>query len=205
MVNKHKKTSLKRLDQKMYDDAVTQLNLMNKAELITFFEKIFAKKGYKLERKHGGIFLSDKNCYIFFKFGFEFVTKADIVRVFNAKGKSSNAYLIAENFSEEVTNFALRFDNLTVVNAKTIYEYLKEQDSLPENKYQLNKPSIKRLQALKSLIDRKKAKNFALYGILFLFMSFFVVLKVYYLVCSAVFLIFSLVCLLFGEKKRKTT
>ena len=202
---KQQKASLKKLDQKRYEQTVFQLNLMTKLELVTFFESLLEQKNIKTEKKHGGIYLTEKNIFLFFKFGFENVTKADIVRIFNIKQKFNTTYVISENFNEEVKSFSLRFKGLTVVNSIELYSYLKDNNFFPEDKKKINQEQPKKLKALKSIIDRKKAKTFALYGIVFLFMSYFVVLKIYYLICSTIFFILSLICLLFGEKKIKNT
>ena len=201
LLSKQQKVSGKKIDRKLYEDAVLQLNLMPKPELIFFFENALLKNGYIVERKHGGLFLKENNVYLFFKFGFEIVNKADIVKVFNLKEKSAICYLLSESFSEDVKSFSLRFDNLFTVDAKELFSYLKDKNCLPENKYQLNEQRFDRLKAIKSLLERKKAKTFALFGITFLFMSYFVALKYYYIVSGTIFLILSLTCLFFGKKK----
>lgn len=201
LINKKQHLSHKTVNTKLYDDMVVQLNLMPKPELITFFSDTLKKSGYNVEKKNGGLFIKEQNAYLFFKFGFEFVTKADIVKVFNSKERTSKGYLFADSFDQEVKEFANRFDNLFTVDSKQLFAFLQENNCLPENKYQLNTPSFNRLKAIKSLIDRKKAKTFAIFGISFLFMSYFVLYKIYYLVCGTLFLILSLICLLFGEKK----
>ncbi|MBQ8427165.1 MAG: hypothetical protein IJX16_05340 [Clostridia bacterium] len=203
LVNKKQKLSGKKLDRKLYDDAVIQLNLMTKAELLTYFENTLSKIGYTVEKKHGGLFIKEHDTYLFFKFGFEIVNKADIVKVFNSKEKTAKGYLLSESFSDEVKSFALRFDNLYTVNANELFTFLKENACLPENKYQLNQPTFDGLKAIKSLLDRKKAKTFALFGTTFLFMSYFVALKYYYIISGTLFLILYLTCLLFGENKTR--
>lgn len=203
LMKKRQKISGKKVEQKAYEDAILQLNLMPKNELIEFFIKTLEQQGYQCERKNGGIFIENKNAILYFKFGFEQVSKADIVRIFNLKPSNSKAYILSENFIEEIITFSLRFENLEVVNAKSLFFYLKEKNCLPENKRILTQTRVRGLKALKSIIDRKKAKTFALYGILFLFLSYFVLLKIYYIICSFVFFTLSLICLLFGEKKPK--
>ena len=198
---KHKKFCAKKYDQALYESAVMQFNLMTKLELISFFESSLQKLNVLAERKHGGIFIKEKNVYLFFKFSFEQVNKADIVRVFNSKEKDAKAYLLAENFSEDIKAFAKRFDNVYLCDAFEVFTYLKEKQCLPENKYQLSQPKFNKIKALKSLFQRKKAKTFLLLGISFLFMSYFVIFKIYYLVCATIFLTLSLVCLLFGKRK----
>ncbi len=192
----------KKQDILLYENATLQFNLMTKLELISFFHNALQKIGCKSEKKHGGLYIKEQNTYLFFKFGFEIVNKADIVKIFNAKEKTAKAYLLAENFSEEIKAFAKRFDNLYLADARATINYLKDKNCLPENKYQLSQPKLNKISALKSLFQRKKAKSFLLLGLSFLFMSYIVAFKIYYIICASIFLTVSLICLLFGQSRQ---
>lgn len=172
---------------------------MTKAELCDFFEKVLIKKGYSPIKRRNMIYIKDKKALLFFKFGFESVIKSDVLKAFNAKNKNDTSFILSETFSPEVKAFGARFDKVVLVSAEEIYKYLKDNDSIPEFKYSFNTTKFDRIKALKSLLDRKKTKTYVLFGVIFLFMSYFVPYKLYYVIVGALFLIFSLVCLLFGN------
>ena len=129
--------------------------------------------------------------------------KSDVVKAYNLKTNGETAYLLAETFSTDVISFASRFKGVTLVDGKALFEFLKENQTLPETKFKLDKPKLKFISAIKSLLSRKRAKTFALFGIIFLLSSPFVPIKLYYVIVGAVFLIFSLACLLFGKPTQK--
>lgn len=186
-------------DRKEFENTITQLNFMTKAELCDFFEKVLIKKGYSPIKRRNMIYIKDKKALLFFKFGFESVIKSDVLKAFNAKNKNDTSFILSETFSPEVKAFGARFDKVVLVSAEEIYKYLKDNDSIPEFKYSFNTTKFDRVKAFKSLLDRKKTKTYVLFGVIFLFMSYFVPYKLYYVIVGALFLIFSLICLLFGS------
>ena len=185
-------------EQKLFESTINALNFMTKLELLLFFEKILRKNGYITEKKRGAIFIKNKNATLFFKFGFEDVVKADVVRAYNLKSPNDKAYILCENCTTDVKSFASRFEDVEIVCADKIFLFLKENDCLPQPKSPFKKTSFNRIAGLKSLFERKRAKTYALFGITFLFSSFFATLKLYYVIIGGLFLIFSLICLLFG-------
>ncbi len=191
-------------EKKQYENAITQLHFMSHANLCEFMQSALIKKGYSVEKKRNGLRLTDKNAFLVFKFGFESATKSDVVKAFNLKNNGQTVYLLSETFSADVISFASRFTGLTLVDGKKLFEFLKENDSLPETKFVLERPKLKFFNAIKSLLSRKKAKTFAVFGIIFLLSSPFVPIKLYYVIVGALFLIFSIICLLFGNQQTKS-
>ncbi len=184
---------------KEYLNAMTQFAFMTKADVCTFFKSLLEKQGYKVEKRRSYIKIKDKNALIAFGYGFDAVTKTDVVKAYNLKNQSDTVYLLAEKFTDEVKVFSSRFDNLKLADGNDVYSYLKEKDFLPKTKYSFKQNKFDKLKALKSLLGRKNSKRFALFGITFLIMSYFVPIKLYYIIVGGIFCTLSLICLLFGK------
>ena len=89
------------------------------------------------------------------------------------------------------------------VNGEKTYDFLSENNCLPKETPLLKKKSYLITNFLSKIFIRKNAKKFLLFGITFLLMSAFVVIKIYYLFCASVFITLSLFCRLFGTQEIK--
>lgn len=187
--------------EKRFNAVMTTLNLAEEKNLLDLFEKAFRLEGYEVEKRRGGLFIAEKKTTAFFKFGFDGVTKTDIVKCFNKIQKSQKAEIFAENFSEEVSLFAERFGGKMILSdGKRAFELLEKHGLLPKEN-----PVIKSAEKpafnFRLLLDKKRAKNYLAFGLLFSLLSFIAPIKGYYLAFGAGFLIFALFLKLFGESK----
>ena len=159
------------------------------------------KLNYKPERKKGGVFIKDKSVALFPLFGFNQTGKSQIVKVFNSISRGEVGYILSETFSDDAFSFAERFDGaIVLVKPDQIFSFLKKHDSLPPEKYQVLKKKRKKFAILKNLALKKKAKPFFWFGVLFLLYSFFVPLKLYYVIFGCIFLILSIILRAFGKE-----
>ena len=87
-----------------------------------------------------------------------------------------------------------------------LYLELEKLGFFPPEKYLLLDENTKPRFNLSAFLRKKNAKNFLVFGIVFSVMSFFVPLKIYYLLWGSVFLVLSLVTRLYGreEQAKKT-
>ncbi len=177
----------------------SQLSLYTQKEQIDFFYSVFKANGLEVEKKSNYLYFAKKHMLVYPKFSFDGVSKTDIVRVFNYLGKADNAFILAEKFSGDITDFIARFGGrIEGVYPEKIYKYLAEKESLPKEKYPFNKKQKLNLSAFRVLISKKKAKTNLGFGLIFLIMSYFVPIKTYYIIIGAIFLILALFCRLFG-------
>ena len=196
---KHVSKELKKEEKQELENMLTQFNFSSDAETLDFFTKLFSAKGYLVEKKKGIIYFKNENVAIFIKFGFLDVTKSDVVKFFNLLRKNDKGYIIAEAFSLDVSSFISRFDNrLFAIDGQKIYKYLKQENALPETKYSFFKEPPKGFKLLKNLLYKDKAKNYLVFGLTFLVMSYFFPFKVYYVISGILFLLAALVSRLFG-------
>lgn len=194
-----KKTQLKKNEKEEMERVITQFDFSSQTENNEFFYKLFQSEGYSVEKKKGGIFFKDKQAAVFIKFGFTDVNKSDAVKIFNLLKKEETGYIVSENFTADIKNFIERFNGkLIAVDGETIFRYLKENNGLPEIKYRFEENKAKGLKLFKNLLYKNKAKNYLVFGLVFLFLSYFFTYKLYYVIAGVLFLIAALFSRLFG-------
>lgn len=190
---------VKRARKKAFETTMTNLNLMTKAQTIDFFYKLFYSLDLCPQKIRGGISLDNGNVFLFFKLGFSPVSKTDIVTAYNLKPNNGKVYVLSETFPPDIIPFALRFNSVILVDGKKIFSYLEKHNHYPPTVCEFDVQPKPKLLLLKTLLNKKKSKTYAFFGITFIFMSPFVPIKLYYLIIGCVFLIFALTCLLFGK------
>ena len=203
--SKREKVKLSAREKRERDIALSQLNLYTTTEKNDLFERAVKNAGYQTKRRHGGIYVCNKNSFLFPFFSFDGVSKTDVVKVFNAISNKDTAYIISGKFSDEVIEFANRFDGRIVsVDFDIAFKYLSENGALPRQKFAFKDKKPLNFSILKTLFLKKNAKKLFFFGILFLFSSNFVSLKIYYVVFGCMFLISALYSKLFGKEPPKT-
>ena len=202
LYDKNIKIKLSKAQKKQLESVISQLNLYSPTEQNDLFERAVKKLGYTTQRKKGLIFIHEENCALYLRFGFDGVNKTDIVKAFNAVKSDQLVYVFSEKFSPEVQSFANRFDGrIMTVSAEETYKFLSENDCLPKEKFSFTQKKNTTVKLLKNLFYKKHARRFALFGIIFLFTSYFTPIKLYYLIFGSLFLSFALLCRLFGKER----
>ena len=195
---------LKRAQEKQKNTCINALCLLNKIQVVDLFYNAIKKKHPEVIRKNGGLVIESKSVMLYFCFSFDSVSKTDVVRAFNAMPKGYVLYLFADNFSAEITHFINRFNKkIIMVDGAKAYELLKETDLLPKSEIDFSNKKPNFLHSIKGLGQRKNAKRYLSFGAIFLFMSYFVPIKLYYIIVGCLFLIFALFCRLFGKVEKK--
>lgn len=188
-------------DQRLYDEFIEGLNLMSPKNIDDFFIGAAKTSGLIAVKKRGFIYIADKKCALFTVFNYAEPRKTDVVKAFNALSKGDKAAIISKDFSEELKAFAARFDGkIVLVDGKTLFYRLKENNALqiPKNRLPLTPPA--KNKPIKNFLDRKKSKTYLLFGLLFFLFGFISPFKTYYAVCGAFFLLVSLILRFFGKR-----
>ena len=203
--NKSQRLKLNRVQKQERDLAIAQLNLYTLQEQNKLFETLLNKLGYQTELKKSLLKIPNKKVAIFAKFGFDGITKTDVVKTFNSIDREYTAYILCEKVSDDVKEFADRFDGrIKIAYADQVYCSLSENELLPKTKFNFPQKKQNFHIALKSLFERKKAKTHFYIGSTFLLTSYFVPIKLYYVFFGCLFLILSLICFLYGKQNTKT-
>lgn len=200
LLNRRGKKVMSEAEKTEYSDFITGINFMTKEKIISLAKKIVEKHGLFSEAKKDRLYVPDKRLNVFFVFGFEEVKKADVVRFFNAVKREEKTVIVTESYSAEVAAFAERFGGKIVLSdGKEFFARAKECSCLPENKHESPLSPPKKHYSAKNLISKKRAKNYLVFGLLFLGMSYFAPLKIYYVVCGGAMLAFSVIVRFFGR------
>lgn len=198
--DKNKKTHLKKQDERLCNSVIDQLNFMAKSSVTKLFERAISNKGNTYRVKRSGILVVEDDNLLVLKFGFEPVTKTDVVKAYNAKEKGGKALIYSESFSAEIIEFASRFNGeVALLDKVDTFEFLSQNDAIPEITVS-PKPKRKFRFYLSEFLKVKKAKKYLAFGIMFLAFSFLTVYKLYYVVFGCSLLIVALLCRLYGEK-----
>jgi hypothetical protein len=186
------------LEKKKTAKAVTALNLMKKQDLDTLLIKALDLLDAKAV--NGGYYCKSQNKGFLFKFGFEKVTKADVVRAFNLGGEKAEIY--AESFDKEVVEFAGRFNGkIELFDGVKTVNLLSSKGVLPSENYSSFYTEKKKPVFKKELLYKKNAKKFLIFGVTFCFFSFFAPIKAYYLICGGLMISYSIFLMLYGKEK----
>ena len=194
------KLNLSKKKNKEIDEVVTTLQFMPNAELKKLFEKGLKNQKLTPVYKRNGFFVPELNLFILLKFGYENTEKADIMRTFNNLNKGETAQIFSESFSDEIINFASRFDNkILLLDKVKTYEFLSGANALPKiTKTPIKGNTVKTI--VTGFFKKKKATKYLLFGITFLGFSFLTTFKIYYITFGCCLLIFSLLCRLIGTE-----
>lgn len=187
-------------EEKLFNSVMSYLNLSDEKTVIPLFEKALRAEGFLLEKKRGGTFIPELNTTVFFRFGFDGVSKTDVVKCFNAIKKSEKAEIYAETFSEEIKAFAARFGGKVILtDGRAAFALLKKHELLPTKDADVFTEEKKPALDFSRLLDKKRAKNYLVFGLLFVFLSYIAPIKGYYVAFGAAFLIFALALRFFGK------
>ncbi|MBQ3116044.1 MAG: hypothetical protein IJC07_03340 [Clostridia bacterium] len=184
------------------ESLITELNFLPQKSVLSHFYTLFENQGYKIYLNGKHICFKDNPAVLKFCFGFAKVEKTDLVNFFNSLLDSQTGYLLSSEFSKEIIQFNKCFGGkIVLVSGDEVYKYLKEHGALLPKRFSSikKKPSS---VALLNLFKKKKAKNFLFLGLIFLFMSYFVPIKLYYVVCGCLFLSYALFLRLFGRAEK---
>lgn len=189
--------SLKVADATRMEEALTALCLMNDGELSDFFQKLFSKMELPFKIEKSGLFLTEIRADVRFCFTFSKVHEGMITDLYKRTESGRKLIVLGKSFSEEVLQLTDRFaGRIRLVDGANLYLTMKRFELFPKKK---ETPSKKqRLNLPRALFNKKRAKQYFLYGLTLEFFSFFVFYPVYYVCFGALLIVFSIVCFFFG-------
>ncbi|MBQ7348763.1 MAG: hypothetical protein IJW47_02085 [Clostridia bacterium] len=197
---KRQKSGINNSESKLKDKIITQLNFMTKSQANNIFIKAFNRQGIATEKRRDGIFLPDKKTLVFIKFGYQQLSKADVVKIYNSIKKNESAEVYAEAFQPEIKEFTSRFVKIRLFDGDKAYTLLKNGECLSEINCTVPEIKSTKNNLTLNVFNKKRAKTFFGFGIFFLLSSFFVPIKIYYVICGCLMLIISLICVFFGKR-----
>lgn len=185
------------------ENLMLELNFLPHKSVLSHFYTLFERLNYKVYIKGKYLCFKDKPVVLRFSYSFSKVEKEDVVCLLNDLSGEQTGYILAPQFSQEIMDFTKRFSNkIVLVNGEEVYKFLKQHDALLPQKFSSVKERKNR-GVWRNFLKKKKAKNFLVLGLIFLFMSYFVPIKAYYVICGCLFLSYSLFLRLFGRAETK--
>ncbi len=196
------KKALKKEEEKQLKETLIRLSFMKKSSQLKLFERAFSKLNVKTEIINGRLRLPHYGAVIFLRFDFDNIRKSEFIKFCNVLNGDEIGVVFSSDFSSEIKNFAINFDGkIKLFSGREVYELLKKASTLPENEVYFFKEREKKWD-FSLLLNKKRAKNYFFFGVIFLLYSFIVPIKIYYIIVGSLFLIFSLTVKLFGREEK---
>lgn len=179
---------------------ITALSFISKRKGLMLFYSQILKFDEKAKLYQNKIVLSGGE-NVFNLFGFSSPTKTDLVRCFNLS-HAKPCIVLCDKAPKEVKDFANAFKGkMQIYESDRIFKKLSPDDfKIEENAYPVDFMKKDR-PSFRVYLKRKNAKKFIAFGLIFIFLSFFVPIKLYYLIVGGLMLVYATTLLFFGKKE----
>ncbi len=173
-----------------------KLSLMKNDEIIGLFAS-FLKNASKKD-----FYLENENYIYLFRFLPDELSASDALSLIKKVDYSSKQIVLFSNaFSKNLINLSATL-KISLVPTEKIYSYLKEAS--PEFLEKLEILSPKKF-SLSGIFLKKNAVRFILYGLILELLSLITFFPVFYVISGAVFIIYGLITLFFGNTVKQPT
>lgn len=204
-LKKDAKLFLKSEQIKKIETIKTQLNNASQLELRKYFAKLLSIN----PNSKGELLKTTDNQKVLFLPYFEkdVFDLEDLLSIYkeNKNRKIDEVIILCTNFSDDCLTTSKNYKKIkyTLMNLKDIYLKLIEPTHIfPEIQIEVAKKEKMTFAKLrKYVLERKRAKSYFFCGIVLLFSSYFVPLRIYYLIFSGLMFIFSLLCILTNKRR----
>ena len=189
---------IKNQEKKILKDTLLKLNLMKNERLISLIISALELKDYSLV--NNGFLDNKTNTLYLVKYGFENLTKADVVKGFNLNEKG--VVFLCQEYDQEIIDFASRFnDKIVLKDGVYLFNLLKEKNLLPKEDFSSLYTEKKRIVIKGKILEKRNAKKFFFFGVMLCFFSLFVPYRTYYLFSGVLMVSFSIYLKLFGKSQ----
>lgn len=194
-----KKYGLK-VDQKTLENALLTMSVLDKDAIYNLFFSAYKSLGEnpKVQKSYIELSNGDK---VFIFFSPDGLKKSNIVSAFNLLEKENEGIIYYFLSDADTINFAKRFKRLKLKDGNSSFAFLTQNGvTISPNQEILE---VKSRAKLSNLFIKKHAVKHLVFGVSFYLLSFISLLKTYYLISGTLFLIFSIISLLFGKSKEE--
>lgn len=135
----------------------------------------------------------------------------DLLEIYrqNKNRRLSKVVILCNDYTTECATYAKNFQKIAykLVSIKELFvSEIEKQNFYPNIEVEtLSKEKMTLSKLKKHVFDRKRAKSYFFCGIILLFSSYFVPLRIYYLLFSGIMFISSLTCILTSKFKSSST
>lgn len=191
-------TQLKEID-KLKD----QFSYGSQIEIRNYLKKLFnAEKNYKNE-----LTIDNKDTIILYNFDNKVLDCEEIKKIYreNKNRKIHKIIILCNSYSLDCKNLIKNFQKIKyeIIDISELYvKYILPEHSMPNFAIEtIPKEKFNFNTFKKYAFSRHKSKTYFLCGLVLLFSSYFVPLRIYYLIFSALMFISSLLCIILNTKK----
>ncbi len=177
------------IEKKRYDNFLKTLYLSSDKEISSLIKNFYLKSSDKVVIKGGGVFIEDKNLYVFYSFTPEKVSIEKVLLAYKKTPKGFKTIFIGSDYDDKVLEFFSSFDRVKLYTAKDLYLRLSEEKLLPDLTVQAKKKTF--INPFKNAFKRENSKKFFIWGTVFLLFSTVTYYKWFYLILGVVFLTIS--------------
>ena len=205
-LRKSAKLTLKNEQIKKIESIETQFSNASKLELRKYFSKLLSiepnSKGELIFKTED----NQKKLYIpfFHKKVFDLNDLLSIYRI-NKNRKIDEIIIMCANYNDEAIATSKNYKKIryTILSLKDIYIQMIETSQIfPEITVETTKKEKMTLTKLKKYaFERKRSKSYFFCGIILLLSSYFVPLRIYYLIFSGLMFVSSLLCIILNKQK----
>jgi hypothetical protein len=194
-----KKYGLK-IDQKTLENTLLTMSVLDKDAIYNLFFSAYKSLGENPRTVNSYIqLLNGDKVFIFFSP--DGLKKSNVVRAYNLLESNKKGTIYYYKSDLDTLTFAKRFKRLKLVDGNSSYVFLtKNKVAVQPNEEILEVNSRSKLSDL--FIKKHAVKHFV-FGVSFYLLSFISLLKTYYLISGTLFLIFSVLSILFGKSKEE--
>ena len=200
---KDAKKQLKASQLKQIEQIKEQFSYASHNELNKFFKELFkAEQNYKKE-----LVIDDKKTIILPLFEKDLLDINDLKKIYreNKNRHIQKVLIICNNYTDDCIALIKNFKIIEykLININDLYvEYLLPQKNFPNfNVERLPKEKFSFQKFKKYAFNRPKAKTYFFCGLILLFSSYFVPLRIYYLIFASIMFISALLCFVLNTKK----
>ena len=200
---RYSKKQLKLSQLKEIDKLKEQFSYASQTEISNFFKNLFnANINYKKE-----LTIDDKKTVLKIFFDKDVLEVQDLKKIYreNKNRHITKVIILCNNFSDECAYLIKNFKKIeyTLININDLYiNYIVPQNASPNFVVEkLPKEKLNLQKFKKYAFNKAKAKTYFFCGIILLFSSYFVPLRIYYLIFSGLMFISALLCFIFNIKK----
>ncbi len=208
---KIKKTELSKKQKQLAQNCALQLSFSTQKSTINYFEKLL-NNNYNITKHTNFLILKNNNQKILFAplFNTEKIKNTNLAQLYAiAKEKNCSILIISGiQADEEVKNLSLKIKNIKIEiwDCFTTYNKLiKDKNLLPDETVDTSISKLNIKQILKYAFDRKRMKNYLLFGLILIISSFFVYYKIYYLIFGTIMIIIALLTIILPHKQKITS
>lgn len=200
---RYAKKKLKISEMKQIENIKEQFSYASQSEINKFFKELFkAEINYKKE-----LVIDNKKTLILPLFDKDILDINDLKKIYreNKNRHIQKIIILCNNYSEDCISLIKNFKIIEyqIFNISDLYiEYLHPQNQFPTfaiEKLPKEKLTLKKIK--KYAFNRSKAKTYFFCGLILLFSSYFVPIRIYYLIFASLMFISALLCFILNTKK----